>query len=141
LAALFGVESDMRKKAREEKRMNDEGKNDEKIQTAQTLEKEPKFRLDAIRWSPKDGHYQRAVGLRYSDDVDELVEFCRHPKKNGGFDRAVVYLLGADGSERIVENVHSVMGRLYCRGRVDFVEPVAGEEPMARKKRKSGKVV
>jgi hypothetical protein len=72
--------------------MNDEGKNDEKIQTAQTLEKEPKFRLDAIRWSPKDGHYQRVVGLRYSDDVDELVEFCRHPKKNGGFDRAVVYL-------------------------------------------------
>jgi hypothetical protein len=116
--------------------MNDEGKNDEKIQTAQTLEKEPKFRLDAIRWNPKNGHYQRVVGLRYSDDVDELVEFCRHPKKNGGFDRCVVYLVGADGSEKIVESVHSVMGRLYCHGRTEFTYPTAdggAAEPLKKK--------
>jgi hypothetical protein len=120
--------------------MKNEGKEDEKRQAVQALETEPKYRLDAIRWSPKDGHYQRAVGLRYSDDVDELVEFCRHPKKNGGFDRAVVYLIGADGSEKIVETVHSVMGRLYCHGGVESIDPIP-EDPKAKKKRKSGKVV
>jgi hypothetical protein len=130
----------MRKKAREEKRMNDEGKNDEKIQTAQTLEIEPKFRLDAIRWSRKDGRYQKIMGLKYSDDVDELVDFCRHPKKNGGFDRAVIYLVGEDGGEKIVETVHSVMGRLYCHGGVESIDPIP-EDPKAKKKRKSGKVV
>jgi hypothetical protein len=100
-----------------------------------------RYRMDAIRWNPKNGKRERIAGFAWGDSVDDLVELVRHPKKNGGFDRGVVYLVGADDSEKIVENVHAVMGRLYCRGRVDFVEPAAGEEPRARKKRKSGRAV
>ncbi len=98
-----------------------------------------RYRMDAIRWNPQNGKHERIVGFAWGDSADDLIELVRHPKKIGGFDRAVVYLVGADGSEKIVENVHSAMGRLYCRGRVDFVAPVAGEEPKTRKKRKKGK--
>lgn len=120
--------------------MENEGKECEKGLTAQALETKPKYRLDAIRWSRKDGRYQKIMGLKYSDDVDELVDFCRHPKKNGGFDRAVIYLVGEDGGEKIVETVHSVMGRLYCHGGVESIDPIS-EGPKAKKKRKSGRAV
>jgi hypothetical protein len=95
-----------------------------------------RYRMDLVGWSERDGRYRRIPGFSYSDSIESLVEMLRHPRKIGGFDRAVIYLLNADGSASVVENIHSVMGNLYFRGGVEFAHPtIDGDaaEPLKKK--------
>lgn len=98
-----------------------------------------RYKMDLIGWSERDGRYRRIPGFAYSDSIEELVERLRHPKKIGGFDRAVIYLLRADRSASVVENIHSVMGNIYCHGRVEFACPTtdsSAAEPLQKKQAK-----
>ena len=98
-----------------------------------------RYRMDLVGWSERDGRYRRIPGFSYSDSIESLVELLRHPRKIGGFDRAVIYLLRSDGSASVVENIHSVMGKLYCRGRVEFTRPTTdgdAAEPLKKKRAK-----
>jgi hypothetical protein len=98
-----------------------------------------RYRMDVIRWDPDAGKHERITGFAWGDDIDALVETTRHPKKNGGFDRAMIYLIGENGSEKIVENVHSVMGRLYCHGRTEFTYPTIAPRSVTQKSKKTKK--